>query len=115
MAKIWRSSERDALDVIGDRDISLSTIGMFGNPVEEQPMDLLTLPGWRECIDHAHHFGVRVGAGFTGRIRGHPLAENLARNRQIWTDRQRAADRGVNIALKIAPWQLGERRLEDCA
>jgi sugar phosphate isomerase/epimerase len=48
---------------------------MFGSPLEEQPMDLLTLQGWKECIDYAHHFGARVVAGFTGRIRGQPLTE----------------------------------------
>jgi sugar phosphate isomerase/epimerase len=88
-------------EVIGDRDITISTIGMFGNPLEEQSMDLLTLQGWKECIDHAHHFGATVVAGFTGRIRGKPLVDSLRRYRQIWTDlAKRAADRGVNIAFE---------------
>lgn len=26
-------------DAIGDRDITISTLGMFGNPLEDQPLD----------------------------------------------------------------------------
>jgi sugar phosphate isomerase/epimerase len=84
------------VEVIGDRDTTISTIGMFGNPLEEQPTDLITLQGWKECIDHAHHFGARVVAGLTGRIRGQPLTDSLARSRPIWTDlAKRAAPHGV--------------------
>ena len=44
-------------EAIGNEDITISTLGMFGNPLEEQPIDLETLQGWKECIDNAHHFG----------------------------------------------------------
>ena len=32
-----------SLDAIGNRDITISTIGMFGNPLEDQDMDRQTL------------------------------------------------------------------------
>ena len=70
-------------DAISDRDITISTLGMFGNPLEEQPMDLQTLQGWKDCIDNAHHFGASCVAGFTGRIRGKPLTDSLGRYRQV--------------------------------
>ena len=46
-----------SLDAIGDRDITISTLGMFGNPLETTDIDLQTLQGWKNCIDNAHHFG----------------------------------------------------------
>jgi sugar phosphate isomerase/epimerase len=61
------------LDAIGNRDITLSTIGMFGNPLEGGEMDRETLRCWIDCIDNAHHFGATCVAGFTGRLRGQPL------------------------------------------
>ena len=88
-------------DAISDRDITISTLGMFGNPLEEQPMDLLTLQGWKDCIDNAHHFGASCVAGFTGRIRGKPLTDSLVRYWQVWSElAKRAADKGIRIAFE---------------
>jgi sugar phosphate isomerase/epimerase len=68
-------------DAIGDRDITISTLGMFGNVLEDQEMDRQTLQGWKDCIDNAHHFGANCVAGFTGRIRNKARA-GPARRRQ---------------------------------
>ncbi len=35
------------VEAIGDRDITISTLGMFGNPLEETDMDLQTLRAGR--------------------------------------------------------------------
>jgi sugar phosphate isomerase/epimerase len=74
-------------DAIGNRDITISTLGMFGNPLEEQPHDLATLEGWKDCIDNAHHFGATCVAGFTRQACGgqgcpHRLRE-LRHGRQL--------------------------------
>src|SRR5690606_30427020 len=88
-------------DAIGDRDITISTIGMFGNPLETQEKDLLTLEGWKQCIDNAHHFGATCVAGFTGRIRNKILTDSLPRYREVWSElAKRAADKGVKIAFE---------------
>jgi sugar phosphate isomerase/epimerase len=80
------------VEAIGDRDITISTLGMFGNPLEGQDLDLQTLSGWKDCIDNAHHFGATCVAGFTGRVR--------------------AADKGVKIAFENCAmdgnWQTGD-------
>ena len=100
-------------DAIGDRDITMSTIGMFGNPLEGEAMDLETLEGWKQCIDNAHHFGATCVAGFTGRLRGKPLPESLPRYTEIWGDlAKRAADKGIRIAFENCAmdgnWQTGD-------
>lgn len=90
-----------SLEAIGDRDITISTIGMFGNPLEDQEMDRQTLQGWKDCIDNAHHFGATCVAGFTGRIRNEVLTDSLPRYKEVWSDlAKRAADKGVKIAFE---------------
>lgn len=100
-------------DAIGDRDITISTLGMFGNPLEDQPLDRETLQGWKDCIDNAHHFGATCVAGFTGRLRGRPLTESLPRYRAVWSElARRAADKGIRIAFENCAmegnWQSGD-------
>ncbi len=100
---------------IGDRDITISTLGMFGNPLEGTDLDQQTLQGWKDCIDNAHHFGATCVAGFTGRIRNKPLTDSLPRYKQVWSElgearrRQRHQDR---IRKLRHGRQLGDRRLE---
>lgn len=103
-------------DAIGDRDITISTLGMFGNPLGEQPADVETLQGWKDCIDNAHEYGAAIVAGFTGRVRGIPIPESLPRYREIWSELgKRAADRGVRIAFENCAmggnWQSGDWNL----
>ncbi len=90
-----------SLDAIGNRDITINTIGMFGNPLEDGEMDRQTLQGWKDCIDNAHHFGATCVAGFTGRLRGRKLTDSLPAYRKVWSElAQRAADKGVKIAFE---------------
>jgi len=89
------------LDAIGDRDITISTLGMFGNPLEDQEIDRQTLQGWKDCIDAAPAFGATTVAGFTGRIRGKKLTDSLPQYKKVWTElSKRAADKGVKIAFE---------------
>jgi sugar phosphate isomerase/epimerase len=88
-------------EAIGDADVAVGALGMFGNPLEGQPLDRETLAGWETLIDNAHLFGTDIVAGFTGRLRGRPLPESLPRFREIWGElARRAADRGVRIAFE---------------
>jgi sugar phosphate isomerase/epimerase len=88
-------------DAIGNRDITISTIGVFGNPLEDRDADRTTLAAWRDAIDNAHHFGATCVAGFTGRVRGRPLPESLPRYKEVWRELdQRARDKGVRIAFE---------------
>jgi sugar phosphate isomerase/epimerase len=67
-------------EAIGAADVSIDTIGMFGNPLEDGEVDRATLHGWETLIDHAHRFGASTIAGFTGRVRGQPINEVSAPN-----------------------------------
>ncbi len=88
-------------DAIGDADVTVSTLGMFGNPLEDTEIDRETLKGWEALIDNAHHFGATTIAGFTGRIRGKPIEESLPQYKRVWSElARRAADKGVRIAFE---------------
>ena len=88
-------------EAIGDKDVVIDTLGMFGNPLQEKELDIATLEGWKALIDNAHLFGARTIAGFTGRIRGRPLEDSLPRFTAVWSElSRRAADKGVRLAFE---------------
>ncbi len=102
-------------DAIGDDDVKVSALGMFGNPLEDQEFDRETLKGWQTLIDNAHLFGTDIVTGFTGRIRGKPLPDSLPRYKQVLGElAKRAADKGVRIAFENCAMDgnWAHRRLE---
>ena len=48
-------------EAIGDADVKVSALGMFGNPLEDADLDRQTLKGWETLIDNARLF--RRGPG----------------------------------------------------
>ena len=91
----------------------ISSLEVFGNPLETDPKDLETLHAWEQAIDHAGLFGAGIVAGFTGRVRGRPIDESLPRYKEIFGPlARRAADKGVRIAFENCPmegtWKTGD-------
>jgi sugar phosphate isomerase/epimerase len=100
-------------EVIGDADVKISSLGIFGNPLEETAIDRETLRGWEALIDHAHLFGADIVGGFTGRLRDKPLPESLPRFKQIFEPlAKRAADKGIRLAFELCDmggdWKQGD-------
>lgn len=88
-------------DAIGDADVTISTLGMFGNPLEDTEIDRETLKGWEALIDNAHLFGANTIAGFTGRVRGKRIEDSLPQFKKVWGElSRRAADKGVKLAFE---------------
>ena len=88
-------------DAIGDADVVVSSLAMFGNPLEDGETDRQALAFWEMLIDHAHLFGTNIIGGFTGRIRGKSIEDSLPRFREVWGSlAKRAEDRGVKIAFE---------------
>ena len=86
---------------IGDADVTMNTLGMFGNPLEDGELDRASLDGWKALIDNAHLFGATTIGGFTGRVRGKPLEDSLPRLKEVFGDLARhAADKGVRLAFE---------------
>jgi sugar phosphate isomerase/epimerase len=109
----WVKLSNEVNEVLKGTNAIISSLAMFGNPLEEDEKDLETLKGWEECIDNAHLFGCDIVGGFTGRVRGKPIHESIPRFQEIFSKLgQRAKDKGVRIAFENCDmggtWQSGD-------
>lgn len=100
------------LDACGDAAI-ISSIGVFGNPLETGDKDIETLRAWESAIDAAPLYGAKIVAGFTGRLRGKSIPDSLPRYVEVFGElSRRAADKGVRIAFENCPmggtWDKGD-------
>ena len=87
--------------VLDGSGVVISSLAVFGNPLETTPVDLETLRGWEAVIDNAHLFGADIVAGFTGRLRGQSIDKSMPRFKEVFGPlAQRAADKGVRIAFE---------------
>jgi sugar phosphate isomerase/epimerase len=97
----WQKFADEINGAIEGSGAVISSLGMFGNPLEKDDIDLETLQGWKECIDNAHLFNCDIVGGFTGRLRGQSLDSSLPRFKEIWTElAKRAQDKDVRIAFE---------------
>ncbi len=105
----WKSCEginfkklaREVNAVLEGSNATISSLGIFGNPLEAGADDRETLKGWRQCIDNAHLFGCDIVAGFTGRLRGKRIDESMKAFKRVWAPlAKRAAGKGVRIAFE---------------
>ena len=88
-------------EAVGDADVSIDTLGMFGNPLEDDELGRQSIAGWIALIDNAHHFGARTIAGFTGRVRNQPIEASLPQFKKVWGElSRRAADKGLRLAFE---------------
>lgn len=97
----WKKLAKEVNAVLDGSGAVISSLGIFGNPLEKQESDLATVRGWEQCIDHAHLFGTDIVAGFTGRLRGKPIHESIPRFKQVFSKlADRAAKKGIRIAFE---------------
>lgn len=99
--------------VLDGHDVIISSLGIFGNPLEEDEAAAKTREGWEQCIDHASQFGTDLVCGFAGRLRDRPVPDSMNRYREVFGPlAQRAADKGVRIAFENCPmggsWERGD-------
>lgn len=104
---------REVKEAIGDRDAVISSIAMFGNPLEAAEIDQETRKGWEALIDHAHLFGTDIVAGFAGRLRDKPIDASIPQFKKVFGKlAKRAADKGVRLAFENCSmggtWQRGD-------
>jgi sugar phosphate isomerase/epimerase len=97
----FKKLAREVNAVLDGTGAVISSLGMIGNPLDNEEKDKETLKGWRKCIDNAHLFGCDVVGGFTGRVRGKSIDESIPRFKKVWTPlAKRAEDRGVRVAFE---------------
>ncbi|MDQ6693873.1 MAG: sugar phosphate isomerase/epimerase, partial [Chloroflexota bacterium] len=91
----------------------ISSIGVYGSPLETGETDLEVRRTWEELIDNAHLFGTDIVGGFTGRLRGRPINESVPRFREVFDPlAERALRKGVRLAFENCAmdgsWQAGD-------
>jgi len=86
-------------ELLDGEDAIISSLGIFGNPLETEEVDLKSLEGWQQCIEYAHLFGADIVAGFTGRLRGKPVPDSLDRFKEIFSP---LADQAEKNDVRIA-------------
>ena len=92
----WQKLADEVNKVLDGTDAVISSLGVYGNPLEKEELDLETLKGFNEIIDNAHLFKCDIVAGFTGRLRGKPIHENINRFKEIWTSlAEKAGEKGL--------------------
>jgi sugar phosphate isomerase/epimerase len=100
-------------EVLAGSNAIISSVSIFGNPLETTPIDGETLRGWETLIDNAHLFGADIVSGFAGRLRNQPIDKSMPRFKEIFTPlTQRAADKGMRIAFENCDmggdWNTGD-------
>lgn len=91
----------------------ISSLGIYGNPLEDDDQAKETLRGFRKCIEAAPSFGCNLVCGFTGRVRGKPVPESIKRFKKVFGELTKIAkDNGVRIAFENCPmggnWASGD-------
>jgi sugar phosphate isomerase/epimerase len=117
----WKTAEGTDWDRLADEvgealqgsDAVISSIGIYGNPMESDDEAINVRKDWETCIDNAGKFGCSIVEGFTGRIRGKSIDENLDPFVSTWAPlTKRAEDAGVKIAFEICAmggtWATGD-------
>lgn len=107
---------RQVAEVLADSDATISSLGIYGNPLGTTTTDAETRAAWEHCIDHARDFGCDLVCGFTGRVVDQPIPESMTRFQEVFAPlAKRAADRGVRIAFENCPmggtWHTGSWNL----
>lgn len=87
--------------VLDGTGIVISSLGIYGNPLESGEIDLETRKGWAQLIDSARLFGADIVAGFAGRLRGQPIDKSMRQFKKVFGPlARRAADKGVRLAFE---------------
>lgn len=109
----WEKLADDVGQVLEGSNAVVSSLGMYGNPLETEELDIETLNGWEACIKNAHLFGCDIVGGFTGRLRGETIDGSLERFKEIWKPlAEKAEDNNIRIAFENCSmggdWQSGD-------
>ncbi|MBE7466116.1 MAG: sugar phosphate isomerase/epimerase [Planctomycetes bacterium] len=96
------------LDETG-RTAIVSSLGIFGNPLEDKQ----TAKDWARCIDAAALFDCKLVCGFAGRVVNKKIPESMKTYKQVFGPlAKRAADKGVRLAFENCDmggtWEYGD-------
>jgi len=103
----------DVKEALGGSGAVISSLGMFGNPLEHDEKAEDARSGWAKLIDAAPLFGCDIVAGFAGRLVDKPIDESIPRYAEVFGPlAKQAADNGVRLAFENCEmggdWEKGD-------
>lgn len=88
-------------DVLAGTGVTISSLGVYGNPLMNDSKAESTRSSWIKLIDAAELFNCDIIAGFTGRLIDEPIDKSVPRFKEVFTDiALRAKDKGIRIAFE---------------
>ena len=102
-SKLSRIAE-GVLERISGTGAVVSALNTFANPFTGDESGEAARRLWRELIGRAGEFGCSIVAGFTGRLPGLPVKENIPRFVEVFSPLvELAEERNVRIAFETCP------------
>lgn len=78
-------------ELAAEHDFTISSVGIFGNPLTGTGDNSDTLASWERLIDHAHLFGTDLVSGFTGRLPGVSIDESIPKFAEVFGELSKRA------------------------
>ena len=88
-------------EVLSGSGAVISSLSVFGNLLESDEEAETARESFRQAIAAAPAFGAGAVTGFTGRVRGKSIPENIDRFREVWSP---LAEYAASLNVKIA-WE----------
>lgn len=87
-------------EIIGDRDIPISSIGLYCNPIQYEDHK----KALEYVIDSAEYFGASNVNTFAGAYEGRPVEESISKFGEVFRElAKRAADRNLKLGIENCP------------
>lgn len=78
---------------------TVSTLSVYGNPLENDEYGQLTAQGWATLIEQAPRFGAPLVTGFAGRVSGQPVPQSIEPWKAFFAP---LLDRAEALGLRLA-------------
>ena len=91
----------DVKEILKGTNCSISSIAVYGNPLQDNDKGRDTIRSWEALIKAAHLFGTDIVAGFTGRVVDKPVDDSIPVFKEVFTPlTQLAKENNVKIAFE---------------
>lgn len=91
----------ETLEVLSGSDAVISTVSVYGNPLMDDELGLVTRENWSRLIESAGAFGCDLVTGFAGRPVDTPIDQCIDKYTEVFTPlAKKAADMGVRLAFE---------------
>ncbi len=108
-----KNMAEDVRKALDGSDAIISSLAIFGNPLESDENARIAREGWSQLIEAAELFGCDIVAGFAGRVVNQPIPSSMPRYKEVFGPlAKQAADKGVRIAFENCDmdgrWESGD-------